>query len=137
MCCSATWPAWREISQPSAAAQNQQLTFWLAARHLSTGLSGYWKSNVVTLTSGDRVRIRAVAVYGGRLNPGIRELKEQWYKPDQNTADFVVLFPGVAEYPGFTQERAVLAAFGNAARTYRLGSYTVLVWNRNLLSKLS
>ena len=127
----------REISQPPAAAQNQQLTSWLAARHLTAGLSGYWESNVVTLTSGNRVRIRAVAVYGGRLNPGIRELKEQWYDPDQNTADFVVLFPGVAGYPGFTQERAVLAAFGNAARTYHVGSYTVLVWNRNLLSKLS
>ena len=127
----------REISQPPAAAQHQQLTSWLAARHLHTGLSGYWESNVVTLTSGNRVRIRAVAVYGGQLHPGIRELKEQWYDPDQNTANFVVLFPGAPGYPGFTQERAVLAAFGNAARTYHVGSYTVLVWNRNLLSKLS
>src|SRR5947208_44545 len=29
-----------EISQPPVAAQNQQLTSWLAARHLHTGLSG-------------------------------------------------------------------------------------------------
>jgi hypothetical protein len=92
---------------------------------------------VVTLTSRDRVRIRAVAVYGGRLQPGLRELKQQWYDPDRNTADFVVLFPGAAGYPGFTQERAVLAAFGNPARTYRVGSYTVPVWNRNLLGKLA
>ena len=35
-----------EISQPLAAAQNQQLTSWLAARHLHTGLSGYWESDV-------------------------------------------------------------------------------------------
>ena len=48
----------REISQPPVAAQNQQLTSWLVARHLHTGLSGYWESNVVTLTSGDRVQIR-------------------------------------------------------------------------------
>jgi hypothetical protein len=127
----------QEVSQPQAAAQQQQLTSWLAARHLHTGLSGYWESNVVSLTSGDRVRIRAVAVYDGRLNPGIRELKEQWYEPDQNTANFVVLFPGTAEYPGFTDKREVLATFGNPARTYQVGSYTVLVWNRNLLSTLS
>ena len=127
----------REITQPPAAAQDQQLTSWLAARHLHAGLSGYWESNVVTLTSGDRVRIRAVAVYGGGLHPGIRELKQQWYDPARDTADFVVLFPGVAGYPGFTQERAVLAAFGNPARTYHVGSYTVLVWNRNLLVKLA
>ncbi len=37
---------------------------------------------------------------------------------------------------GFTQERAVLATFGKPARTYRVGSYTVLVWNTNLLSDL-
>jgi len=41
--------------------------------------------------------------------------------------------PGLAGYPGFTQERAVLATFGQPARTYHVGSYTILMWNRNLL----
>jgi hypothetical protein len=49
-----------ELSQPPADAQNQRLTSWLAARQLHSGLSGYWESNVVTLTSGDRVQIREV-----------------------------------------------------------------------------
>ncbi len=125
-----------EISQPPVAAQNQQLTSWLVARHLHTGLSGYWESNVVTLTSGDRVQIRDVGLSGGRLTPSALESKAQWYDPRRNTASFVVLFPGVAGYPGFTQERAVLATFGKPARTYYVGSYTVLVWNSNLLSRL-
>jgi hypothetical protein len=47
-----------------------------------------------------------------------------------------LLFPGLAGYPGFTQERAVLATFGRPARTYHVGSYTILVWNRNLLRDL-
>ncbi len=126
----------REISQPPVAAQNQQLISWLLARHLHTGLSGYWESNVVTLTSGDRVQIRQVALSGGRLIPSTFESKTQWYDPEQTSANFVVLFPGVAGYPGFTQERAVLATFGQPARTYRVGAYTVLVWNSNLLSDL-
>jgi hypothetical protein len=42
----------------------------------------------------------------------------------------------VAGYPGFSSERAVLATFGQPARTYRVGSYTILVWNRNLLREL-
>src|SRR5271166_817751 len=125
-----------EISQPPVAAQNQQLTSWLVARHLHTGLSGYWESNVVTLTSGDRFQIRDVGLSGGRLTPSTLESKAQWYDPRRNTASFVVLFPGVAGYPGFTQERAVLATFGKPARTYYVGSYTVLVWNSNLLSRL-
>jgi len=125
-----------EISQPSAAAQNQQLTSWLAARHLHTGLSGYWESNIVTLTSGDQVQIRLVNVSRGRLVPGAYELNRDWYDPDRNTANFVVLFPGITGYPGFTQERAVLATFGAPARTYHFGSYTILVWNKNLLTEL-
>src|SRR6516165_8819343 len=125
-----------EISQPPVAAQNQQLTSWLAARHLHTGLSGYWESNVVTLTSGDRVQIRLVKPSGGRLVAGHYESKADWYDPDRNTANFVVIDPGVTGYPGFTLERAVLATFGAPARTYHVGSYTVLVWNENLLGKL-
>jgi hypothetical protein len=125
-----------EISQPPVAAQNQQLTSWLAARHLHTGLSGYWESNVVTLTSGDRVQIRLVKPSGGRLVPGHYESKADWYDPHRNTANFVVLSPGVPGYPGFSSEREVLATFGQPARTYHVGSYTILVWNRNLLTEL-
>ena len=77
-----------------------------------------------------------MALSGGRLIPSTFESKAEWYDPDRNTANFVVLFPGVAGYPGFTQEQAVLATFGQPARTYHVGSYTVLVWNTNLLSKL-
>ena len=126
----------REISQPPVPAQDQQLTSWLAARHLQTGLSGYWESNVVTLASGDRVRIRLVTPAGGRLIRGTVESKAAWYDPRRGRADFVVLFPGVAGYPGFTSVRPVLATFGPPARTYHVGSYVVLVWDKNLLSEL-
>jgi hypothetical protein len=51
-------------------------------------------------------------------------------------ANFVVLYPGIPGYAGFTQERAVLATFGTPARTYHLGTYTILVWNKNLLTEL-
>jgi hypothetical protein len=108
----------------------------LEARHLHTGLSGYWEANVVTLTSGDRVQIRQVKPQDGRLIASAYEAKASWYDPHRATANFVVLFPGAGRYPGFTQERAVLATFGKPARTYHVGAYTVLVWNRNLLAEL-
>jgi hypothetical protein len=126
----------REIGQPPVAAQNSQLTSWLLARHLHTGLSGYWESNVVTLTSGDRVQIRLVAQSGGRLVPAAFESKTDWYDPKRSTANFVVLSPGGNGYPGFTSRQAALATFGQPARTYHVGSYTILVWNRNLLGEL-
>ena len=126
-----------EVSRPPAAAPTQQLTSWLLARHLHTGLSGYWESNIVTLTSGDRVQIRQVKPHDGGLAASNYEAKASWYDPGRNTANFVVLDPGGGGYPGFTSERAVLATFGPPARTYHVGSDTILVWNKNLLSDLS
>jgi hypothetical protein len=125
-----------ELSQPPVPAQNQQLTSWLAARHLHTGLSSYWESNVVTLTSGDQVQIRTVSVQRGRLIASHLESDAQWHDPRRATANFVVLFPGVPGYGGFTDERAVLATFGRPARTYHVGAYTVMTWDRNLLTEL-
>jgi hypothetical protein len=126
-----------EISRPQVPAQNQRLTSWLEAHHLHTGLSGYWQANVVTLTSGDRVQIRMVAPQGDRINRVRYEAKASWYEPAHSSANFVVLFPGIPGYPGFTSASAVAAAFGPPARSYRVGRYRVLVWNRNLLSELN
>jgi hypothetical protein len=125
-----------EISQPSVPAQDQQLTSWLLARHLHTGLSGYWESNIVTLTSGGRVQIRMVALAHGRLIPARYESKAEWYDPARNAANFVVLFHGLPGYPGFTSAGAVRRTFGKPAQTYQVGSYRVLVWKRNLLREL-
>jgi hypothetical protein len=125
-----------EISRPPVPAQNQRLESWLAARHLRTGLSGYWQSNVVTLTSGGRVRIRMVMPRGTRLAAAPYESRAVWYDPARSTANFVVLFHGIPGFPGFTDARGVLKTFGRPARTYQVGPYRVLVWNRNLLAEL-
>jgi len=125
-----------EITRPQVPAQNQRLASWLVAHHLRTGLSGYWQANVVTLTSGGRVRIRMVAAHGGVLFPVRYETKASWYNPAHSSANFVVLFPGIPGFPGFTSASAVAATFGSPARTYHVGRYQVLVWHRNLLASL-
>jgi len=125
-----------QISQPQVPAQNQRLESWLVAHHLHTGLSGYWESNIVTLTSGDRVQVRMVQPVRGRLAAASYESKAASYDPARATANFVVLFHGIPGFPGFNSAKAVTATFGNPARTYQAGPYKVLVWNRNLLSDL-
>jgi hypothetical protein len=117
-------------------AQNQLLTSWLEAHHLHTGLSGYWQANVVTLTSGGRVQIRMVAPHRGIIGPVRYESKASWYNPAHSSANFVVLFPGIPGYPGFTSASAVAATFGQPAHTYHVGRYRVLVWHKNLLRDL-
>jgi hypothetical protein len=125
-----------EVSQPPVPAQNQELVSWLATRHLHTGLSGYWEANVVTVASGNRVQIRAVSSVNGRVAPYPWESDAAWYDPRRATANFVVLFPGRPQYAGFTDIQAVLTTFGPPAQTDQVGPYTVLTWNRNLLSDL-
>jgi hypothetical protein len=132
-----------EISKPEVPAQASQLGSWLEAHHLTTGLSGFWPSNVVTLTTGERVNIRPVIVRREHVYPFFDLQNSEWYNPARVTADFVVLYPGVAGYPGgipgyagFEDSRAILATFGKPAATYRVGSSTVLVWHKNILADL-
>ena len=125
-----------EITNPSVPPQAQQLTSWLEHHHLGTGLSGYWESNVVTLTSGERVAVRLVDPGSGVLTRGGSEENAAWYDPARSSADFVVLFPGINGFPGFTNRKLVLATFGKPARIYHVGRYTILYWHKNLLTDL-
>ena len=125
-----------EITKPAVSPQAQQLTSWLEHHHLGTGLSGYWESNIVTLTSGEREAVRLVDLNGAVLTRGRSEVNAAWYDPARSSADFVVLFPGINGFPGFTSRKQVLAAFGKPARTYRVGRYTILYWHKNLLADL-
>jgi hypothetical protein len=124
------------LAQPPAQAANQQLASWLAAHQLRSGLAGYWQSNVVTLASGDQIRLRQVTAAGARVVPYHWESSARWYDPRQASANFVVLTAGTREYPGFNDEAAVLTTFGSPAQTYHVGVYEVLVWHQNLLHDL-
>jgi hypothetical protein len=125
-----------ELAQPPVPAQNHQLTSWLGAHHLSSGLSGYWEANVVTLTSGERIRVRQLTEAGRRLVPYDWNADAAWYDARSQTANFVVLAPGIPEYPGFTDTDAVLLTFGRPVHVYRVGADRVLVWHKNLLRDL-
>jgi hypothetical protein len=132
-----------ELSRPVVPIESQPVASWLAAHRLSSGLSGFWDSNAVTLATGEAVRIRPVRIAGGRVRPALALEKADWYDPATATANFVVLYPGVAGYPGglpgdaaFADQRAVIATFGRPAATYRVGSATILVWSRNILADL-
>jgi hypothetical protein len=132
-----------ELSKPALPVQAQPIASWLAAHHLTSGLSGFWPSNSVTLASGGGVKIRPVEPNGRRLYPFHDLQDSQWYNPASTSANFVVLYPGAAGYPGgvpgdgpFDDMQAVLATFGKPAATYHVGTATILVWHKNLLAAL-
>jgi hypothetical protein len=128
-----------ELTVPAVPPENVQLTDWLVKHPLGgTGLSGYWESNAVTLTSGERVGVRSLNVSGGRVIAHTTLTESQWFDPSRSYADFVVLGPPVDAYgyPGFTKRAAVIATFGKPAREYHAGPYTILQWHKNLLTDL-
>jgi len=123
-----------ELTAPTAPPQNERLAAWLTEHRLGTGLSGYWQGNVVTLTSGGRAHVRPVLVRNGRVVPFTSNVRTGWFDPARSSADFVVLAPAIHSYPGFTKRKAVIATFGEPARTYHVGPYTILRWHKNLLA---
>jgi hypothetical protein len=119
-------------AQPSVPPASEQLATFLAEHHLTEGVSGYWQSSIVTVGSSGAVTVRAVT--STTLRPYPWESKASWYDPALHRATFLVTDsqPGFFNY--WEPSPAALAAYGPPAHTYRVGPYTVFVWDKNLLS---
>jgi hypothetical protein len=125
----------QEMGRPAQPAQGQQLASWLAARHLDYGLAGYWQAASTTLASRGAVQVLPVQSWRGTISRGGWETDAAWYDPLRHTATFLVLPPGQPGL-GYPWSYDARATFGQPARIYDDGPYTVLVWNRNLLTGL-
>ena len=129
------------VAQPAVAVADseQPVVGWLEAHHLSTGLGTYAESNVITLDSGGRVAVRTVAWQLPRAVPRNYESKASWYDPRLNYANFVVINSADAK-PGsngvIIPGRDILALAGPPAHTYHYKTFTIWVWNHNLLADL-
>jgi hypothetical protein len=118
-------------AQPPVPPANVELAAFLADHHLTSGVAGYWQSSIVTVDSNGAVTVRAV--WADTLRPYPWEAKASWYDPRSNRVTFLVTDrqPGFFNY--FQPGAAALARYGPPARTYQVGPYTVLVWDKNLL----
>ena len=119
---------------------NRQLGAWLQTHHLTYGLGDYWNANAITLDSGNQVQVRYVSRVGDKLMVRPWETKNSWFDQTQHDATFLVT-PGPANVcsPGTPAgwEAAGRATFGPPSATYRVNGFTVVVWDKNLLSHLS
>jgi hypothetical protein len=132
------------LGQAAAAApvppMNQELATWLAAHHLRYGMSTYWQSSVVSLTTGERVMVVPVATATKTAGSLVRrdewESTEDWYDPRLHDANFIVQLVKPNGLPAFLPPASVENTFGRPAQTYLVGPYRILVWHRNLLPEL-
>jgi hypothetical protein len=126
-------------AQPAAASPEQALAGWLAAHHLTTGLGTYTEGNSTTLDSGGAVRLLTASwrppAAGGTV-ARLYQSSASWYNPSTGYANFVVTGPadGTAD---LIPRAEILALAGPPARTYQFESFTIMVWNENLLALLA
>jgi hypothetical protein len=119
-------------AQPAVPPENQRLADWLAAHRLTYGIGGYWQASSVTLASNLRVTIRAVMPR--MLLRYLWECKFAWYNPHENTATFLVTDSGQGFNGNWIPNPAAVVGYGQPARIYHVGTYTVYVWpHENLL----
>ena len=135
-------------AQPPAADPAQVLASWLTAHHLTCGLGTFSEDNITTLDSGGTVRLLTVSWLPpapparGRPQslpvvavPRLYQSSAAWYDPRRCDANFVVTGSanGTADLiPG----GEILALGGPPARTYQVGSFSVLTWDSSLLPRL-
>jgi hypothetical protein len=123
------------VAQPSVPAATQDLADWLAANHLTYGLSSYGIANTTTLASSETVNVRPVSWEGNYVAGGPYEFDESWYDPSLHYANFVVLIsPPVPIDPIALWE--VQVSFGKPQHVYYFSRYTIMVFNKNLLTDL-
>ena len=120
--------------QPKPAPQNTPLATWLEAHHLTSGLAGYWESNITTLTTGGRVRLAVVTNGGTTAEP--YESDAAWYNPAQSQANFIVSLAGSPDLSPVTPD-LVRAWYGTPRRVYQFDGYTVMVYGYNLLTRVT
>jgi hypothetical protein len=121
------------VTRQQHPAEGQDLANWLAAHHLSYGLSGYGFGPTTTLASGGKVQLRQATWYSDRIRPGPEEQQATWYDPRQHDANFVVAPVKPKASDPFTQAQ-VVRIFGRPAHVYHVGSqFIVMTYDHNLL----
>lgn len=119
-------------AQPATPAENQALADWLLAHDLRHGLAGYWQADSVTFDGGGQVMI--APIFGA--SPYEWESRPSWYDAAVSDPDFVVTVSAPRSEEVFAKPAVIRRVFGPPARTYLFQRYTIMVWNKNLLTDL-
>jgi hypothetical protein len=127
LCYAATWA-------PQGPPE-QRLVNWLVSHHYTNGLAEYWQGSTTTVASGGQVLVAPLTPVSLQVRRW--EASTSWYDPANRDANFViaVVNPGVA--PGGLPVPLVRQHFGHPAHQYTIGPYVVMVYDYNLLTKVS
>jgi hypothetical protein len=126
LCFAASWAP--------AVTTNQGLADWLVAHHYTSGVAGYWQSSSTTVASGGKVMVVPISYQA--TTPWRWESEASWYQPGSRRANFVVAVADPTA-SGVITTAAARRSFGRPAHQYQVGQYVVMVYDYNLLTRLS
>jgi hypothetical protein len=121
------------VTRPNPPAHDQALSDWLVRHHLTTGLGSYAEGNSVTLDSGGRVQLFAPTWRSTSVRPGTHEAEASQFDPGRHDATFVVTTQ--QDGPAFWIPPARVARiFGPPVHTYHYQAWTIMTYDKNLLT---
>jgi hypothetical protein len=132
-------------AQPPVADNEQAIVPWLEAHHLTTGLGTYNEANLITLDSGGRVAVRTVSWQSSGNVPRSFESNTDWFDPRHNYANFIVTNTadttpnrdGSLRRSSMIPSPAIAALHaGPPVHVYHYKTFTIMVWDHNLLDNL-
>jgi hypothetical protein len=136
---TATWPA---LPPPQ-----QSVADWLVSHHQRAGLAGYFQATSTTVTSGGRVLVAGITLpaAASAAQPASNrpaayrwESAADWYQPARHDATFVIAVAGpAAARAGGLPVQAVRASFGRPVAQYQVGADVIMVYDYNLLTRLT
>lgn len=119
---------------------HRMLAKYLEGENLTYGYSNYWNSGIVTLLSGNKVKVRPVTFWSkqGLMLPHYFGTKPQWYKPFDYTGPTFLMVSDISQDSGFSDFTPELIArmFGNPERILDFGDMTIYVWPYNIIKKV-
>jgi hypothetical protein len=124
------------VAQPAAVDHEQPVVGWLEAHRLYTGLGTYAEANIITLDSDGRVAIRTASWRTTGAVPRNFESKASWYDPRVSYANFILSNSADGNNVSVVPTRDILPFAGPPARIYHYQTFTIMVWNKNLLADL-
>jgi hypothetical protein len=123
------------VTRHQAPAHDQALANWLGAHHLTAGLGSYAEGNSVKLDSHDTIQLSAPTWQANGVYPGKHLAKDSDFDPRIYDANFVVTTK--QDGLGFYIPPAwIIHAFGQPAHVYHYEYWTIMTYNKNLLTEL-
>jgi hypothetical protein len=106
------------------------LSSWLSNNDLRQGFGPYWSSSIVTATTGEQVKIRAlISDSQGKLKPFQWEASKAWYRPGAMGGTRPVFVLVDKTNTNFYTQADVIRTLGEPRARHEVGSYIINVYD--------